>query len=131
MSASDRIAIWVETGGDLPKDRQFFRFGKRVETVHLTNNTSTARLFDVQVARDPVFYIPVGISGGHVNRREVQQETYFYVVVAANSSYSSPPFFAERGLKVKAQGTLGRQCSAQAAVYGVNPGDCITKGQLP
>lgn len=123
--------IWVETGGDLSKDRQFFRFGKRVETLHLTNNTATTRLFDVQVARDPVFYFPSSIPGpSHGGRREVLQETYFYVTVAAGDSYDSKPFFAERGLKVKAQGANGRQCTADALVYGVQPGDCITKGQL-
>ena len=125
------FAIWAETGGDLSKDRQFFRFGKRVQAVVLTNNTATTRLFDVQVARDPVFYFPASIPGpSHGGRREVSQETYFYASVAAGQTYTSQPFFADRGLKVKAQGANGRNCTADALVFGVVPGECITKGQL-
>jgi hypothetical protein len=133
MSAEDRIAIAVETGGDLSKDRTFFRFGKRVESILFTNNTSTGRLFDVQVARDPRFYWPASPNGGkgaQVARTEIFQETYFYWAVPANSSSATPPFYARRGLKVKAQGSNGRQCFADALVYGVEEGECTTKGSL-
>ncbi len=125
MAADDRIGIWAETGGDLSKDRTLFRFGKRVESVHLTNGTAAARKFDIQVARDPQFYLPFGSPNGQLTRREVNRETYFYVIVPANSSYSSPPFFARRGLKVKSQNTSN--CSADAIVYGVEEGDCLYK----
>jgi hypothetical protein len=125
VSAENRIGIWAETGGDLTRDRTLFRFGKRVESLHLNNGTGTARLFDVQVARDPVFYWPASPSGGHANRREIRQETYFYVIVPANSPYSSPPFFAPRGLKVKSQGS--GNCTAHAIVYGVTEGEITTK----
>lgn len=124
MSASDRIAIWAETGGDLSKDRTLFRFGKRVETVQIVNNSTSARLFDVQVARNPTFYLPLGAGGA---RTEITQETYFYAAVGANSTYSSPPFFADRGLKIKGQGANGRQCFANAALYGIEPGQITTK----
>ena len=122
VSANDRIGIWVESGGDLSRDRTLFRFGKRVESVHLTNGTATARKFDVQVAREAEFYLPLGIPGGNAGRLTITQETYFYVVVGANSSYSSPPFYARRGLRVKKQSTSN--CSAHAIVYGVEEGDC-------
>lgn len=121
VSANDRIGIWLETGGDLSKDRTLFRFGKRVESLHIMNGSSSARRFDVQVAREPQFYYPVGISGGHGNRQVITNETYFYVHLAANSTYDSPPFMAERGLKVKSQGTSN--CYTNAIVYGVRIGD--------
>ncbi len=127
MSASDRVGIVVETGGDLSKDRTLFRFGKRVESVLLTNGTSTARRFDIQVARDPQFYLPFGSPNGQLTRREVNKETYFYWVVPATSTVGTPPFMARRGLKVKAQGALGAQCNADAIVYGVEEGDCLYK----
>lgn len=124
MSAEDRVGIWIETGGDLGKDRTLFRFGKRVETVLLTNGTDAARKFDVQVARDPVFYWPAS-SFAPSNNREIRQETYFYWQVPANSTAATPPFYARRGLKVKAQTV---SCSAHAIVYGVEEGECTVKG---
>lgn len=129
MSASDRIGIWVETGGHLNTNRQLFRFGKRVESVCIKNSTASAVVVDVAVARDPVFYIPLGHSGSHGNRREIVQDTYFYMHVAAGQTLFSPPFFAERGLKLKRVGG-GTGVYGNACVYGVQPGDCITKGQL-
>jgi hypothetical protein len=127
MAIDDGLAIWVETGGDLSKDRTLFRFGKRVETLHLTNNTSTTRLFDVQVARDPTFYWPSSPFNAQAARREITKETYFYVTIASGGSYDSKPFFARRGLKVKAQGANGRQCTVDALVAGVQEGEITVK----
>lgn len=128
MSAEDRIAIWVETGGDLSKDRTLFRFGKRVETVAITNNTATTREFDVQVARDPRFYWPASPNGkANAARREIFQETYFYITAPAGGTVFSPPFYARRGLKVKKQGALGDKCKVAALVYGVEEGEITVK----
>ena len=127
-SNHERTGIWAETGGDLSKDRQLFRFGKRCAVV-LGNGTATARKFDVQVARDPVFYWPA-TGYGQQERRAITQQTYFYANVAAGTTYTSPEFFARRGLKVKAQGALGANCSADTLVYGVEEGEITVKDIL-
>ncbi len=129
MSSENRIGIWVETGGYLHKDRQLFRFGKRVEAVCIKNSTAAAVVVDVAVARDPTFYFPVSPGSASGNVREVTQETYFYLHVPAGQTVFSPPFFAERGLKLKRVGG-GTGVWGNACVYGVQPGDCITKGQV-
>lgn len=122
MSAGDdRLGIWPSTGGKLSKDRTIFRFGKRVESVCIKNSTASAVTVDVQVARDPVFYWPQGISGGHGNRREIRQETYFYMTVPASSTAFSPPFYAQRGLKLKSVGSAS--VWGGAIVHGVQIGD--------
>lgn len=117
--SENRTGIWPSTGGRLSKDRTIFRFGKRVESVCIKNSTSAKVTADIQVARDPRFYLDVG-HGPHANRKEVYQETYFYMDVPAGSTAFSPPFFADRGLKIK---RLTAACWGGAIVHGVQPGD--------
>lgn len=120
--------IAIETGGDLTKDRQMFRFGKRVAGIVLNNGTGSARTFDIRVQHDSQFYVPLGIPGpAHGTRRAIVQDTYFYFRVPANSSETTPGFFADRGLVVGRQSTSN--CSAYPLVWGVELGDC-TKNNL-
>ena len=127
MSSENRLGIWVETSGYLSKDRRLFYFGKRVETVGIKNSTAATVTVDVAVARDPVFYIP---SGGNANNRtEITQPTYFYLVCPAGQTVFSPPFHAERGLVLRRVGG-GTGVWGGACVYGVQPGECKTKGQI-
>jgi hypothetical protein len=126
MSLGDeRQGLWPSTAGKLTKDRTLFRFGKRVESVCVKNATGAAVTVDVQVARDPVFYWPQSPSGGHGNRREIRQETYFYFTVPAGSTAFSPPFYARRGLKIKGVGSAS--VWAGAIVHGVVEGEIETK----
>jgi len=125
--SAQRFGIWAETSGYLDKDLTLFRFGKRVESVHVMNGASVAHTIDVQVARDPVFYWPMSPSGFNVERSTVRQETYFYIRVAAGATYSSPPFFARRGLKIKKVGTGAGNVWAGAIVHGVAEGEIKNK----
>lgn len=127
--SENRIAIWVETGGYLSKDRRLFYFGKRVESVCIKNSTAATVTVAVDVARDSVFYLPPGPQGSAQARTEITQQTYFYLTVPAGGTVFSPPFFADRGLVLR-RAAPGTGVWGGAEVYGVNPGDCATKGQI-
>lgn len=116
--SGERFGIPVETGGRLHKDRVLFRFGKRVEAVVVTNSSAAGHLIDVQVARDPQFYYPSGVS---VDRVSIQSETYFYLRVPAGETRSSPPFFARRGIRLKSVGSGA--VWGGAIVHGIDEGD--------
>ena len=118
----DRFGVSVETGGWLKNDLTLFTFGKRVEAVIVANRTASNFLVDVQVVRDPVFYVPQSPYGGHGNRTAVEQETYFYLACPANQTTYSQPFFARRGLKLK-RVTGGNSVWGGAIVHGLDEGD--------
>ena len=121
--SAQRFGVWSGRGGYLDKDLTLFRFGKRVEAVHLANLSSASHLIDIQVARDPVFYWPLDAVGKNVERTAIFQETYFYVALGAGQTYDSPPFFARRGLKIKKVKTGAGNVFAEAIVHGVSDGE--------
>lgn len=126
--SAQRFGIWSGNGGYLKKDAKLFRFGKRVESVCVMNKSTVSHVIDVQVARDPTFYWPDDINGpAHGSRREVFQETYFYMTIGAGQTIFSPPFFARRGLKIKKVGTGASNVWADAIVHGVSEGEIQNK----
>ena len=120
--SAQRFGVWSGRGGYLDKDLTLFRFGKRVECVHIMNGSTVSHTIDVQVARDPVFYWPLDPNGPYP-RTEISHQTYFYVRLASGQTYDSPPFFARRGLKIKKVGTGAGNVFADAIVHGVAEGE--------
>lgn len=126
--SAQSFGIWSGKGGYLDKDITLFRFGKRVQSVVITNHSAVKHLVDVQVARDPTFYWPTDIPGpAHGTRTTVFQQTYFYATVLAGTTYNSPPFFARRGIKIKKVGTGAGNVWADAIVHGVSEGEIQNK----
>lgn len=125
--SAQSFGIATGKGGRMNKDRTLFRFGKRVDHVVIANHGTAKVLVDLQVARDPVFYWPDDINGGHGNRTEVVQQTYFYWSINAGVTEKTGPFFARRGLKIKRVHPNGSQVFVEAIVHGVSEGEIQNK----
>jgi hypothetical protein len=106
----------------LDQQKTICRFGRRIESVTVSNNTAAARLIEL-AHYNSSFYLPMGISGNHGNRREIHSPTCFYLRVPAGDTRSTGPFFARRGLVLKPQGSGGNNVFATVVVHGIDEGD--------
>lgn len=106
----------------LDKDRTICKFGKRIDSITLSNNTAANRKIDIGTY-DPTFYTPDGVSFHSDEREDHHISTYFYLNVLAKDSRTIPPFFAFKGLKLKSQLAGGSEVSATVCIAGATPSD--------
>lgn len=123
MSGKTAFAIPIETGGPLSGDRNLFKFGKRVQSLILTNTTGSAKTFEMtphpESSFATSFYWPDFKHQGQ--KVEIQSDSYFYLTVPANDSRVVNEVYFRRGLRVRGQGDSG--CYATVTIHDVLEGD--------